>query len=170
MIDKVLAESDQPIVSVASRRGALAGLLAGVAGVQTVRGRKNERSKDKNKVKDKNKDTGSDKARTESKKRKGKGKGRGRAQPPTVIHVENSNNVTGTSGLVSGLAECPSGFVAIGGGFTVISSAPASLVAQELGDTGREWIVRFNVPTAPVGSASIDVTAICLKATLEVGA
>lgn len=95
MIDDVLAESPRPTLSVGSRRGALAGLLAGVAGVQAAQGRKKDRAKRK----------GKDVVKTE-KKRKGKGKkGGGGAQLPTIVLVENSNNVSGQSGLVSGSAE-----------------------------------------------------------------
>ncbi len=155
MMDKTLAESTSPILSIGSRRGALAGLLTGVAGVQAAHGKKKDRSR-KN---------GKNAVRTE-KKRKGKGK-KGGGQLPTVILVENSNNVTGVSGLVSGSAECPSGFVAVGGGFTIVGSVTTGLVAQELENAGRKWLVRFNVPQEPVGNASIEVVAVCLKAALK---
>jgi hypothetical protein len=153
MIDNVLAESHHPILSVGSRRGALAGILAGVAGVQAAQGRKKDRPRKK----------GKNAVRTE-KKRKGKGKKGG--QLPTVILVENSNNVSGVSGLVSGSAECPSGFVAIGAGFTIVGADATGLVGQDLENSARKWNVRFNVPDVPVGNASIEVVAVCLKAKL----
>lgn len=161
------AATDPSISSIGSRRGALAGLLAVVAGVQTVRSKRKDRAK--NKSKEKRRSGGSDNAQAEAKKRKGSKRRGTKPADPTVILVENSNNVTGSSGLVSGFAECPSGFVAVGGGFTIVGSVTTGLIAQELENAGRKWLVRFNVPSAPVGNASIEVVAVCLKAKLKEG-
>ncbi len=139
---------------VANRRGALAALLAGAAGVHAAQGRikgKDKRNRGKKKGKKGNNRPGA---------------GDGPASHVTyVIHDVPMPNHTGE---VTAAADCPAGSVPIGGHWAVAGVTGASLIHEDILLTDPVgWEVTVDIPTASPDTV-VSVLAICLNATFDV--
>jgi hypothetical protein len=170
MNTRELSTADDSTVS-STRRGALAALLAGAAlglspiasptgfGAEAKRNKsrkKNRNGKNRNKGNGKNRNNGNGNGR------RARRASVNRAQRSNVTFVSNSTPIQRT-GLVTGTASCPDGFMPVNGGFVASDANVTGLVGSAPVDADRSWSIQVNVDSHGA-NGSLDVTAICLEA------
>jgi hypothetical protein len=156
MTDGTVGNLGQWVTAVGTRRGALAALLAGSAGVKTAQGRNASAAKRKKKGK---------------KGKKGKSKnhhGAGDTSLPHVTYSVSQRAIPNQTGSINISAICPTGTAPIAGVWTVEHVDGASLITQDILLTQPPaWEVSVLVPTGSP-HAVIELIAICLDATFNV--